>query len=355
MPTPLIIDVAKIFIPSTVAFFIGIALTPFLTHYLYKYRMWKKKARTEGLGGGGTPIFNRLHKEKEVGTPRMGGVIIWASTLFTVVFFFLFAYYSEEGLMQKLNFLSRNQTWLPLFTLILASIVGLIDDFLVIYNRGGYIAGGLPLKIRIGTVILIGLMGAWWFYSKLDVTSIDIPFNGAVNLGYFFIPLFVIVMLALFSGGVIDGIDGLSGGIMATIFSAYGGIAFFQNQIDLATFCFVVAGSILAFLWFNIPPARFYMSETGMLGLTTSLTVVAFLTKSVVVLPIIALPLFLASGSVIIQVLSKKFRNGKKVFLVAPIHHHFEALGWPAYKVTMRFWVISVIFAIIGMVVALVG
>ncbi|MEK7614712.1 MAG: hypothetical protein AAB428_03545 [Patescibacteria group bacterium] len=303
MPTPLIIDVAKIFIPSTVAFFIGIALTPFLTHYLYKYRMWKKKARTEGLGGGGTPIFNRLHKEKEVGTPRMGGVIIWASTLFTVVFFFLFAYYSEEGLMQKLNFLSRNQTWLPLFTLILASIVGLIDDFLVIYNRGGYIAGGLPLKIRIGTVILIGLMGAWWFYSKLDVTSIDIPFNGAVNLGYFFIPLFVIVMLALFSGGVIDGIDGLSGGIMATIFSAYGGIAFFQNQIDLATFCFVVAGSILAFLWFNIPPARFYMSETGMLGLTTSLTVVAFLTKSVVVLPIIALPLFLASGSVIIQVL----------------------------------------------------
>ncbi len=355
MPTPLIIDVAKIFIPSTVAFFIGIALTPFLTHYLYKYRMWKKKARTEGLGGGGTPIFNRLHKEKEVGTPRMGGVIIWASTLFTVIFFFLFAYYSEEGLMQKLNFLSRNQTWLPLFTLILASIVGLIDDFLVIYNRGGYIAGGLPLKIRIGTVILIGLMGAWWFYSKLDMTSIEIPFNGAVNLGYFFIPLFVIVMLALFSGGVIDGIDGLSGGIMAAIFSAYGGIAFFQNQIDLATFCFVVAGSILAFLWFNIPPARFYMSETGMLGLTTSLTVVAFLTKSVVVLPIIAFPLFLASGSVIIQVLSKKFRNGKKVFLVAPIHHHFEALGWPAYKVTMRFWVISVICAIIGMVVALVG
>jgi len=163
------------------------------------------------------------------------------------------------------------------------------------------------------------------------------------------------VMLAIFSGGVIDGIDGLSGGIMASIFSAYSILAFFQNQIDLAAFCAAVVGSLLAFLWFNIPPARFYMTETGMLGLTTSLTVVAFLTNGVAVLPIIALPLFVASLSVIIQILSKKFRNGKKVFLVAPIHHHFEALGWPAYKVTMRFWIISVVCALIGVVVALIG
>ena len=162
-------------------------------------------------------------------------------------------------------------------------------------------------------------------------------------------------MLALFSGGVVDGIDGLSGGIMASIFTAYAGIAFFQNQIDLAAFCAVVVGGILAFLWFNIPPARFFMSETGILGLTTPLAVVAFLTKAVLVLPIIAFPLFVASGSVIIQQLSKKFRNGKKVFLVAPIHHHFEAIGWSSYKVTMRFWVLGTIFAIIGMILALIG
>lgn len=162
-------------------------------------------------------------------------------------------------------------------------------------------------------------------------------------------------MLALFSGSVIDGIDGLSGGIMSAIFTAYAGIAFFQNQIDLAAFCMVIVGGILAFLWFNIPPARFYMTETGILGLTTTLAVVAFLTNSVIVLPIIALPLFVASGSVIIQQLSKKFRNGKKVFLVAPIHHHFEAIGWPAYKVTMRFWVVSMICAALGMIIALIG
>ncbi len=351
----MITDVIKVFAPSTVAFAIGIALTPILTHYLYKHQMWKKKARTEGLGGGGTPIFNKLHKEKETGTPRMGGVIIWASVLITVLLGLIAAKIWPNEITDKLNFLSRNQTWLPLFTLVSASLVGLVDDFLVIFNRGGYIAGGIPLKIRIGVVLLIGLIGGWWFYYKLGVSSITIPFGGELFLGLFFVPFFMLVMLALFSGGVIDGIDGLSGGIMAAAFSAYAGIAFFQNQIDLAAFSAVIVGGILAFLWFNIPPARFYMSETGILGLTTTLTVVAFLTKEVLVLPVIAIPLFMASGSVIIQVLSKKLRDGKKVFLVAPIHHHFEALGWPSYKVTMRFWVLGVVFAIIGMILALIG
>ncbi|MEK7582194.1 MAG: hypothetical protein AAB488_02615 [Patescibacteria group bacterium] len=351
----MIIDIVKVFAPAVFSFFIGIAITPLLTHYLYKYKLWKKKARTLGLGGGGTPIFHQLHKEKEVGTPRMGGVIIWASVLITAFLAFLLSIFFPDPLTEKLNFISRGQTWLPLFTLMVGSLIGLVDDFLVISGRGGYIAGGLPLKLRIGLVLLIGFIGALWFFYKLGVSTVGVPFLGDFDLGLLFIPFFMIVMLAIFSGGVIDGIDGLSGGIMATIFSAYAGIAFFQNQIDLAAFSAVVVGAILAFLWFNIPPARFYMSETGMLGLTTALSIVAFLTDSVMVLPIIAFPLFVASGSVIIQTLSKKLRGGKKVFLVAPIHHHFEALGWPSYKVTMRFWVISVITALIGMIIALVG
>ncbi len=351
----MIIDVFKVFVPATVAFFIGIILAPALTHYLYKHKMWKKKARENGLGGGGTPIFNNLHKEKEVGTPRMGGILIWVSVLIVVVIFRLLSVAFSSPLAIKLDFLSRSQTWLPIFTLFAGSMVGLADDLLVIYGKGKYIAGGLKLSERVVLVLAIGAIGAWWFFIKLGISSILIPFYGEVTLGLLFVPFFMVMMLALFSGGVIDGIDGLSGGIFATIFSAYSGIAFFQNQIDLAAFCAVVAGGILAFLWFNIPPARFYMTETGVLGLTTALTVVAFLTEAVVVLPIIAFPLFVASGSVIIQVASKKLRNGKKVFLVAPIHHHFEALGWPSYKVTMRFWIISIIFAIIGMIIALAG
>jgi len=351
----MVLDVLKVFLPAFSAFLVGISITPIITHYLYKYEFWKKKARTEGLGGGGTPIFNKLHKEKEVGTPRMGGIVVWASALITTIGFALLHFFSPDIATEKLNFLSRNQTWLPLFTLIVGSLVGIIDDFLVVKGRGGYIAGGLPLTIRIVVVLALGFIGGWWFFDKLEVTSVFIPFIGSFDLGYLFIPFFMLVMLAIFSGGVIDGIDGLSGGIMAAIFSAYSIIAFFQGQIDLAAFCATIVGGLLAFLWFNIPPARFYMSETGMLGLTTSLTVVAFLTDGVAVLPIIAFPLFVASLSVIIQVLSKKLRNGKKVFLVAPLHHHFEALGWPAYKVTMRFWIISVVFALIGVVITLLG
>ena len=350
----MILNVLKVFGLSSFAFFLAVFLTPILTHYLYKYKMWKKKARNEALGGGETPIFNQMHKDKEVGTPRMGGILVWAIALIIILLFFFISKIFPSDLTNKLNFLSRGQTWLPLFTLITASLIGLIDDVLQVRGKGSYTAGGMSLAKRILIVIVIGLIGAWWFYAKLEVSSIIVPFLGEINLGLLFIPIFVLAMLAMFSGGVIDGIDGLSGGIFAAIFSAYAGIAFFQNQIDLAAFCAVITGGLLAFLWFNIPPARFYMGETGILGLTTTLTVVAFLTKSVIVLPIIAFPLLAASGSVIIQLISKKYFH-RKVFLVAPIHHHFEALGWPSYKVTMRFWVISVILALIGMVIALIG
>jgi phospho-N-acetylmuramoyl-pentapeptide-transferase len=209
-------------------------------------------------------------------------------------------------------------------------------------------------------VLLIGFIGALWFYHNLGVSAVGIPFGTSIELGIFFIPFFMLVMLALFSGAVIDGIDGLAGGVMAIIFCAYGWIAFFQQQIDLAAFCATIVGATLAFLWFNIPPARFYMSETGILGLIMTLAVVAFMTDDLVgghgvsSLVLIAFPLFITSFSVILQILSKKFRNGKKVFLIAPLHHHFEAIGWPAYKVTMRYWVIGMIFSMLGIILALI-
>lgn len=352
---PIVLNAVKVLVPSAIAFLVGILGTPLLTHYLYKYKAWKKMSVQMTLDGRPATISQKLHNDEVKKTPRMGGIVIWGSVLITISIIWFIARFFPNEVTSKLEFLSRNQTWLPLFTLIVASLVGLIDDILVVRGSGGHIGGGLSLSIRIGTVLLIGFVGGWWFFAKLGVSSIAIPFAGDIGLGFFFIPFFMLVMLALFSGSVIDGIDGLSGGIMASIFSAYAGIAFFQNQIDLAAFCAVIVGGILAFLWFNIPPARFFMTETGILGLTTTLAVVAFLTDSVVVLPIIAFPLFVASGSVIIQQLSKKFRNGKKVFLVAPIHHHFEAIGWPSYKVTMRFWVLSMMTAAIGMIIAFIG
>ncbi|HVS79865.1 MAG TPA: hypothetical protein VHF05_02710 [Candidatus Paceibacterota bacterium] len=356
----MIIDIVKVFIPPVVAFILGVVLTPILTNYLYKNEMWKKKAGKKTFDGQETPIFNKLHEGREVGTPKMGGIIIWFSAAVTIIgIWALSAIFPTENTL-KLGFLSRSQTWIPFGTLLLGALVGLIDDYLDIKGTGKHVAGGLPLKQRLSIVAIIGLLCGGWFYFKLAVSSIGLPMNLVLNIGWLIIPLFAIVTMAIYSGGVIDGIDGLAGGIFASIFAAYAGIAFYQQQIDLAAFCLCVVGAILAFLWFNIPPARYYMSETGSMALTVTLAVVAFMTDSLaggyglLVLPVIALPLVVTAASDIIQITSKKFR-GKKVFLVAPIHHHFEAVGWPSYKVTMRFWVIGVVSAILGVILALLG
>ena len=356
-----IIDIVKILLPSVISFWVGIFFTPLVTHYLYKHEMWKKKSGKRATDGRETPIFNALHKDKEVGTPRMGGVVIWISAFITIAAFWLASKFFPSEISIKLDFLSRDQTWIPLFTLVAGGLIGVIDDILEIRGNGSYFAGGLSLKKRLAVVSFIGLFAALWFYFPLEVRGIGLPGGGELTLGWFFIPFFVAVMLFIYSGGVIDGIDGLAGGIFATIFLAYAGVAFSQEQINLAAFCATISGSILAFLWFNVPPARFYMSETGTMGLTLTLAVVAFMTDSlgegygVLVLPVIAFPLIITTLSVIIQLTSKKIRNGKKVFLSAPVHHHFEAKGWPPYKVTMRYWIIGLIFAIFGTILALLG
>src|SRR3989344_698460 len=253
----MILNVFKVFAPITIAFFLGILITPVLTHYLYKYQVWKKKAGKIDLSGNGTPIFNKLHEHREVGTPRMGGIIIWASVAVTALGFLMLLLIFPSDLTAKLNFLSRNQTWIPFATLLIGSLVGLIDDWLEVSNSHGS-KGGLPFRYRLIIVLILGALIAAWFYFKLEINTVYVPFLGDLTIGWLIIPLFLLVITALFSSGVIDGLDGLAGGVMAIIFAAYTGIAYFENQIDLAAFCAVVTGGTLAFLWFNIPPARFY-------------------------------------------------------------------------------------------------
>jgi phospho-N-acetylmuramoyl-pentapeptide-transferase len=350
----LAIDVIKIFGLGSLGFIVAFFLTPVLTHFLYKYKLWRKQVRTKSIDGKDVSFFQKFHGAEEIKIPRFGGVLIWLTTIILIFLFSILSRFTDIWWFQKLNFLSRSQTWLPLFTLVAASLLGLIDDVLQVFGKGKYIGGGLSLKVRLFVVFLIGLIGAWWFYYKLDWRTLHIPGVGDFEMGIWYIPFFVLVMMATYSAGVIDGLDGLAGGSFATIFGAFAAIALFRGQIDIATFCAVILGTTLAFLWFNIPPARFYMGETGILGLTATLTVVAFLTDSVLVLPIIGLLLVIESGSVILQLLSKRFRK-KKVFLASPIHHHFEAKGWPHYKVTMRFWVIGIVMAIIGVAIRLLG
>lgn len=351
----MLFDAARVLIPSVITFVIGIALTPVVAHFLYKHRAWKKKGgKGKGMGDdNGTPLFDSLHQEREVSTPRMGGIVVWGSVLITA-FVLLVAGMVLGEPFASYDFVNRGQTWLPIMALMVGALVGLIDDILEVTKS----AGGLSLKWRLLVVALIGGFSGWWFFAKLGITAISIPFVGLVSLGYFFIPFFILVTLALYAGGVIDGIDGLAGGVFAFIFMTYAGIAFAQNQIALAAFAASVAGGLLAFLWFNIPPARFYLSETGTMALTVALAVTAFSADTlgegvgVAVLPIIALPLTITVAANVLQTVSKKL-FGKKLFRIAPIHHHFEAIGWPAYKVTMRYWVITIIAGIFGLALAL--
>lgn len=316
--------------------------------------MWKKSPRSEA---DTSSTFKSIHNvSSEMSTPRIGGVIIWASVLFSVCVIYFLSIVIPSHLTLKLNFFSRSQTLVPLGAFFFAAFVGLADDMFQIYGRGSYARDALMYrKVKIALVTLIGIVISLWFYYKLDFNSIHIPFNGDWHLGIWFIPFFIIVMLATFSTSVIDGLDGLAGGVLAPVFTAFAVIAFVNNQIDISALSGGIAGAILAFLWFNVPPARFYMGETGMMALTVALSVIAFLTDSVLLLPIIALPLAATTASDIIQIYVYKFFNGYRVFKVAPLHHHFQAIGWPREKVVMRYWIVSVISAISGVILVLIS
>jgi phospho-N-acetylmuramoyl-pentapeptide-transferase len=356
-------NVIRLLFLSALAALISFLLAPFLIEFLNKIKFWKKSARTKTITNEEATVFYSLHKEKEVSTPRGGGLLIWLSVLIIIVLLGLLSLIPNpwwSKWIPQFNFISRSETWLPLFTLVATSIVGLIDDALTVYGKGKYVGGGISFKRRLAIVILIGLIGGWWFYFKLGWNTIHIPliynFPEGIDLfiGSCYIPLFALVMVACWAGGVVDGLDGLSGGIFASIFAAFSIIAFAQGKTDLATFCAIIGGTLFSFLWFNIPPAKFYMGETGILGLTSTMAVIAFLTDSVFLLPLIAGILVMEVGSIILQLLSKRCLH-KKIWLCTPIHHHFEAKGWPPYKVTMRFWIMGFVLGILGVAIRLLG
>ncbi|MEK7183532.1 MAG: phospho-N-acetylmuramoyl-pentapeptide-transferase [Patescibacteria group bacterium] len=338
--------ISKLLILSTMAFVVAIAWTPALTHFLYKYKLGKsiRSAVT-------APMFAELHKKK-AGVPTLGGLLMWGTTFVIAVFFALSAWIFPDTFLAELNFLSRSQTWLPLAALVAAGLVGMADDFMNIYKLGTH-GGGIDIRHRLVMYALIAAIGAWWFYVKLGWDSLHIPLYGDLSIGWWYVPFFILVIVATsFSVNQADGLDGLAGGTLASAFAAYAIISLIQGRYDLAALCAVIVGSLLAFLWFNIYPARFIMGDTGAMSMGVTLGVVAMLTNSALLLPIIGFVFVIESATTFIQIASKKIFK-KKVFLIAPIHHHFEAKGWPEPKVVMRFWVVSWIGAGVGLIVAL--
>jgi phospho-N-acetylmuramoyl-pentapeptide-transferase len=247
------------------------------------------------------------------------------------------------------NFLTRRETLLPLGALVGAALVGLADDMLDIY-RMGHKGRGIPFRIKIFLYAAVASVGAWWFYSKLGYNFVYVPFWGNITIGWWFIPFFLAVVVGTsFAANETDGLDGLAGGTLLLAFFAYAIIAFMQGRYDLASLIGVVCGSLLAFLWFNVYPARFFMGDTGSMALGVLLAIVAFLTNRVLLLPIIGIVLVIEALSVFIQLFWRHVFK-KKFFRSAPIHHHFEAIGWPETKVTMRAWILTSVACIIGVI-----
>jgi phospho-N-acetylmuramoyl-pentapeptide-transferase len=354
---PEVINILKVLTTGFLAFVLAFLLTPVWTHFLYKYKIGIK-IKENSVDGKELEYVSKLHAHKS-GTPTAGGVIIWVSVFALVIFsHFLFpilAKWTGINFFSRLDFFSRPQVWLPLFSFISAGILGLFDDIMSVKGFGKNKGGGMKFAMRFWWIFTIAGVGAWWFFGKLGWDQIHIPAVGDFSIGFWYVPLFIFVIIfSAISSNETDGLDGLNGGVLLIAFASFALISFFQNKMDLASFCAAISGALLAFLWFNIHPARFFMGDTGAVSLGATLGVVAMLTNSAIVLFLIVFIYILESGSVAIQLFSKKFFH-QKVFLSAPIHHHFEAKGWPETKVTIRFWIITIVTALIGVIIGILG
>jgi phospho-N-acetylmuramoyl-pentapeptide-transferase len=321
------------------AFILSMALTPIYTTLAYKYQWWKR-ARTEAWSGGEATVYAKLHASKHKrNIPNMAGMVFVVS-IALVVF---------------LADLKRSQTWLPLAGMVAAAGIGLIDDVMNIRGSNKSIAG-MRATIKFFLYSVVGIVGGYWFYEKIGVNTIFLPGLHHVFIGAGIVFLFWFVVVATANAvNITDGLDGLAGGLLVSSFLAYSIIAAIESKYEIAGFCLAIVGALLSYTWFNIYPARFFMGDVGSFALGMALGIIAMQTDTIYVLPIIGAVYVIETGSVIINRTSKKLRHGKKVFLSSPIHHHFEALGWPETKVTMRFWILGQIAAVIGLIVFILG
>lgn len=320
-------------------FLFSMVLTPFYTHFAYKYKFWKKQKKTT-VDGKALPVMTKLHAHKfKREFPTMAGLVgVIAVTAVTWLF----------------N-LDRGQTWLPLVGFLGGALVGVIDDCINIFGSGRG-AAGLRGPVKFFLITVVGLVLGWYFAVKLGWTSILIPFVGNFQIS-------IVGMILVFAFAVVatsnavnisDGLDGLSGGLAMMAYGAFGIIALFQGNMLLFGFCLTVVGWLLSYVWFNVPPARFMMGDTGSFALGSGLGVVAMMTNSFLLLPIIGMPFVVEAGSSLLQLASKKF-FGRKIFISAPLHHHLEAIGWGEAKIVMRFWIVAGVCAILGIFIAATG
>ncbi len=321
------------------AFLLSMFLTPIYTTFAYKHKLWKRQ-KSVAVTGESLTVMNQLHKDKiKRHFPTMAGMIMLVTVPVVLI---------------TCNGLNRGQTWLPIVAFVGGGVIGFIDDMINLFGKNA--AAGLRAPVKFAMITALGIALGWFFAVKLGWTSVMVPYVGPINIG-------VIGMIILFAFAVVatgnavnisDGLDGLAGGLAMLAYGSYGIIALLQEQWFLASFCFIVLGALLSYIWFNVYPARFMMGDTGSFALGAGLGVVAMMTNSFLLLPIIGILFVIEAGSSLIQIFSKKVFH-KKIFISAPLHHHLQAKGWEESKVVMRFWVIGGVTAMLGIFLAMGG
>lgn len=285
------------------------------------------------------------HKDK-LGTPTMGGLMIIAPVLLLTVLL-------NAATLLGFDILGQS-VLVPLFVLISFGLLGMVDDWEGIRsNRKGI---GMRARTKFLIQLTLGIITAFVLKYFIRVPEMFWPgYPEAFDLGNWYIPI-ATLMIVGFSNAVnfTDGLDGLAGLISATAFAAYGGIALLQDQFFLARFCFTIVGSLFGFLWFNVHPAELFMGDTGSLAIGAALATFALMTGQWLVLPIIAIIPVSEIISVVLQIIYFRATKGKRLLRMAPIHHHFELLGWSETQVVQRFWLVSLMAAMLGIAIILV-
>ena len=366
--TILYLEIAKTLTYSAVSFLLALWWAPLLIKLLNWAKFWKKKTREVASTGEDLVVTKKFYQENEGDrlVPRAGGILIWVTTLVLATFFWIVLKIEPTSkVSQFLNFVSRQETFIPLGTLFFGSMIGLIDDALVTMEGGGnYKAGGLKLSYRLIFISILSLIIGFWFHFRLDfhkiyifnwildLQQLQMPFNMG-SFGWLIIPIIILVLIGTWSSGIIDGLDGLAAGVIIPIYLCFAGLSFARGFYDIATFLMVMVGATCAYLWFNISPAKFFLGDTGAVGLLLTIAVVSVLINYIYILPIAGFILVITSLSAVIQVGSKKIFK-KKVFLAAPFHHHLEAMGWTRSQITYRYWLLSILTSSIALVIGLI-
>jgi phospho-N-acetylmuramoyl-pentapeptide-transferase len=354
------LTITKIFVYTLLAFLLALWSAPNFITLLRWLKFWKKKSRQINIEGSQisdkTMINFYKNDEAKMQIPRAGGILIWFTALFFAIFFWMLLKINPENkLFQYLNFVSRSQTFIPIATLFFGCLFGFIDDALsTLENGGNYKAGGLKLSHRFFLVGSLSTVIGWWFYSQLQKTSLQIfSFNlnfaslWGHNFGFLYVILTILVLMGLWSSSVIDGFDGLATSVFVPIYLCFGTLSYIRGYPNITVFLMIIVGAMCAFWWFNITPAKFYLGDTGSLGILLTIGVVAIMIDAIYIIPISGIMLVLTSLSVVGQVLFKKILK-RKILNAAPLHHHFETLGFSRDQIVLRYSLVSVFASIVG-------